>query len=959
MSRKEVEDAITSFWVKNKTFERSVNERPENKEYVFYDGPPFATGLPHHGHILSLVTKDLFPRYYTMKGYRVTRRWGWDCHGLPIENIVEKDLKIKEKKQIEELGVDKFNETARTKVLHFVDEWKKTVDRIGKWIEFDDSYKTMDPTYMESIWHIFKTIYDKGFIYEGKKVLMYCPRCETPLANSEIQMDNSYKDITEKTATIGFKVKDKEEYLLAWTTTPWTLIGNVAIAVNPKLDYLKVDVFGKIFIVAKDLVENIFADYKVIEEIKGSKLIGIEYEPLYEMETEGKKGWYVIDGGDDVTSEDGTGLVHMAIYGEFDYVQIRKHDLPIIQHIDKSGKLKDGPKQWHGKWFKDLDGDVLEDLSNRGILVEAKSYTHSYPFCYRCETPLIYNAVDSWFVDIGKIKSKLLDSAKEINWHPNNVETRFNNIVETAPDWSISRNRFWATAIPVWKCDCGEEKVIGSIKELQECATTKVSDNVDLHKHVVDKIKLKCKCGKEMTRIPEVLDCWFESGSMPYASKHFPFENEDWLKDHFPADFISEYIGQVRAWFYYMHVIGVLLMDKPSFKHCVVNGNILAEDGNKMSKSKGNFTDPNKLLDEFGADAFRFYLMGSQVMNAQDMNFSDDGLKEINRKLVNILSNVKRFYELFGSENSKFDNEDSKNIMDKWMISKTNKLVKDATQNLDEYNTVKVCAGVLDFVDVLSTWYVRRSRARFRAEGAKKDEAIQTLAFALDRLSKVMAPITPFIAEEIYHSLRGTNFTKDVSSSDDTFSAGLLAGKSAVSVHLEDWPMFSEKKIDAKLEEEMVTVREIVSKALDERTKAKIPVKQPLAKITVATPKEVREELKQPIMDELNVKEVVLNKGEELVVELDTKMTPELEQEGAAREIMRKVNDMRKKAGLTLNDRINLAVKTESDLIKQAVEKFNSDIASSVQADKLELANNNGTEFTIKEQKVVIELKKK
>ena len=941
MSRKEVEDAITSFWLKNKTFERSVNERPENKEYVFYDGPPFATGLPHHGHILSLVTKDLFPRYHTMKGYRVTRRWGWDCHGLPIENIVEKDLKIKVKKEIEEMGVDKFNETARTKVLHFASEWKKTVGRIGKWIEFDNSYKTMDQTYMESIWNIFKTLYDKELIYEGKKVLMYCPRCETPLANSEIQMDNSYKDITEKTATIGFKIKNSEEYLLAWTTTPWTLIGNVAIAINPKLQYVKVDVFGKIFIVAKDLVETIFKDYKVLEDVKGSGLIGVEYEPLYEMDTNGKKGWYVIDGGDEVTSEEGTGLVHMAIYGEFDYVQIRKHDLPIIQHINQSGKLCAGPKQWQGKWFKDLDGEVLEDLYNRGVLVEAKDYTHSYPFCYRCETPLIYNAVDSWFVDIGKIKPKLIKKAKEINWHPKNMEVRFNHILETAPDWSISRNRFWATAIPVWRCECCEIKAIGSIKELQDNATTKVSDDVDLHKHVVDKIKLKCKCGKEMTRIPEVLDCWFESGSMPYASKHFPFENKDWLKGHFPADFISEYVGQVRAWFYYMHVIGVAFMDKPPFKHCVVNGNILAEDGNKMSKSKKNFTDPNKLLDEFGADAFRFYLMGSQVMNAQDMNFSDEGLREVSRKLVNILSNVKRFYELFGSENSKFDNEDSKNILDKWMISKTNRLIKNATETLDAYNTVKVCSDILDFVDVLSTWFVRRSRDRFKSGGEEKANAIETLAFALDRLSKVMAPITPFIAEEVYHALRGTGFTKDVS------------------VHLEDWPTFNEKKIDAKLEEEMVTVREIVSKALDERTKVKIPVKQPLAKITVATPKEIRDELKQPIMSELNVKEVVLNKGEELTVVLDTKMTPELEQEGAAREIMRKINDMRKKAGLTLNDRIELAVQTDSDLIKQAIEKFNSDIVSSVQADKLELANNKGTGFTIKEQKVVIELKKK
>ncbi|MBT4870944.1 MAG: isoleucine--tRNA ligase [Candidatus Diapherotrites archaeon] len=942
MKRQEIEDNITNYWEKNKVFERSVEERPKNNEYVFYDGPPFATGLPHHGHIMSLITKDLFPRYHTMKGYRVERRWGWDCHGLPIENIVEKDLKIKEKKQIEEMGVDKFNEVARTKVLGYVDEWKKTVGRIGKWIEFDDSYKTMDQTYMESVWSIFKKLYDKGFIYEGKKVLMYCPRCETPLANSEIQMDNSYKDVVEKTATVGFKIKGSEdEYLLAWTTTPWTLIGNVAIAVNPKLTYAKVDVFGKKFILAKDLLDATFKDYKIIEEFKGKKLIDVEYEPLYEMDTEGKKGFYVIDGGEEVTSEDGTGLVHMAIYGEFDYLQIRKHDLPIIQHIGANGLLEKGPEQWKGKWFKKLDGDVLEDLYNRGILVEAKEHNHSYPFCYRCETPLIYNAVDSWFVDIGKIKPKLIKKAKEINWHPKNVETRFNHIVETAPDWSISRNRFWATAIPVWKCECGEEKIIGSVKELQENATTKVEANVDLHKHIVDKIKLKCKCGKEMERIPEVLDCWFESGSMPYASKHFPFENEKWLKEHFPADFISEYIGQVRAWFYYMHVLGVLLMDKPPFKHCVVNGNILAEDGNKMSKSKGNFTDPNKLLDEYGADAFRFYLMSTPVMKAQDMNFSDEGLREVSRKLLNILTNVNRFYELFASENKVLDDDSSKDVMDKWIISKTHKLIKDSTTNLDDYNTVKVCADVLCFVDDLSTWFVRRSRDRFKSEGAEKENAFHTLAFALDNLSKVMAPITPFVAEEIYQTLRGENFEKNTS------------------IHLEEWPKSNKKLINLDLEEKMVGVREIVSKGLDERIKVKLAVKQPLAKVIITTPIELTKELEQPIMSELNVKAVEIKKGKELLVELDTKLTPELEQEGAAREIMRKINDLRKKIGLTIQDKIGVSVETDSELINKTIEAFGTIIANSVQADDLKLEKNEGTEFVIKEQKVKIEIKKK
>jgi len=941
MKRCEIEENITKFWEKNKTFEKSVEERSGDKEYIFYDGPPFATGVPHHGHILGLTVKDLFPRYYTMKGYKVDRKWGWDCHGLPVENIVEKELGIKNKKEIETMGITKFNDEARSKVLYYASEWKKTVRKMGKWIEFDNSYKTMDQTYLESVWHIFKTLYDKGYVYEGKKVLMYCPRCETPLANAEIQMDNSYKDVTEKTATVGFKIKGStDEYLLAWTTTPWTLIGNVAIAINPKLTYAKVDVFGKKYILAKDLVEATFKDYELVEEFKGKKLLNIEYEPLYEMDTDGKKGFYVIDGGDEVTSEDGTGLVHMAIYGEFDYVQIRKHDLPVIQHIGPNGLLEKGPEQWKGKWFKKLDGEVLEDLYNRGLLVEAKEFTHSYPFCYRCETPLIYNAVDSWFVDIQKIKPELVKKAKDIKWYPENMETRFDNILETAPDWAISRNRFWATAMPVWKCECGEQKIIGSIEELQKEAIEKVEANVDLHKHVVDNIHLKCKCGKEMSRIPEVLDCWFESGSMPYASKHFPFENKDWMKDHFPADFVSEYVAQIRAWFYYMHVIGVLYMGKAPFKHVVVSGNILSEDGSKMSKSKKNYTDPNNLFEEYGADALRFYLMSAQVMRAQDMNFLDEGIKEISRKLIMILANVKNFYGLFGKENKIFDNSSSKNILDKWIVSKTNKLIKNATKNLDEYNITKTCAEIMDFVDVLSTWYVRRSRARFRKEGKEKDEAVQTLAYALDSLSKVLAPITPFISEEIFHALRGTNFESDIS------------------VHLEDWPTYDEKKIDDVLEEEMLNVREVVSRALDERVKVKIAVKQPLAKLTVTLVDEIRDELKQPIMDELNVKEVELKKGKEVAVELDTKLTPALEREGAAREIMRKVNDLRKKTGLTIEDRIKIFVETDSELLKESIKEFESDISNATQADKITFEKNEGKEFTIKEQIIKINIKK-
>lgn len=937
MLRYEIENEITNFWEKNNIFKRSVDERPKDNQYVFYDGPPFATGLPHHGHILGLVSKDLFPRYYTMKGFRVERRWGWDCHGLPIENIVEKDLEIKNKKQIEEMGVDKFNENAKTKVLHFAGEWKKTVDRLGKWIEFDNSYKTMDQSYMESVWSIFKDLYDKGFIFEGKKVLMYCPRCETPLANSEIQMDNSYKDVTEKTATVAFKIKDKkEEYLLAWTTTPWTLIGNVALAINPKLDYVLVDVFGKKFILAKELVEKNFEHFEIIKEIKGSDLLGIEYEPLYSLDTNGKKGHYVIDGGDDVTSEDGTGLVHMAIYGEFDYQMIKKYDLPIIQHVGQNGLLVDGPKEWIGKWFKKVDGDVIEDLYNRGLLVDSKNYTHSYPFCYRCETPLIYNAVNSWFVDITKAKEKLIEKSKDINWHPENVQVRFDNILETAPDWSISRNRFWATAMPVWKSESGEIKVIGSIEELKKEAVEEVDDSIDLHKHIIDKIHLKSSKGELMTRIPEVLDCWFESGSMPYAAKHYPFENKDWLKENFPADFISEYIAQVRAWFYYMHVIGVLYMGKAPFKHCVVSGNILASDGSKMSKSKKNYTDPNKLLDQFGADAMRFYLMSTQVMRAQDISFLDDGVKEVNRKVLTLLVNVNKFYSLFARENKILDDSNSEHILDKWIISKTNKLIKDSTENLDNYNTVKVCFDVINFVEDLSTWYVRRSRDRFRE---KDSGAMKTLAFVLNNLSKIIAPITPFISEEIYQNLQGLDFKEDKS------------------VHLESWPEFDETKINNSLEEEMSLAREVVSVALQKRSEEKIQVKQPLAKVTIIGPK-LNENLFEIIEDELNVKKVEnkISDKKEIEIILDTNITNDLKQEGIAREIIRKINDSRKKKGLTIKDKIEIKINSKSDLIKEAINKFEKEIMQSVQSKKLVLSENNGVEIVIGEEKLVLEI---
>lgn len=914
MNTVELEENINKFWEKNKIFEKSVSSKSKSNQYVFYDGPPFATGLPHYGHILGLTSKDLFPRYHTMKGQRCERKWGWDCHGLPIENIAEKELKIRKKTEIVDFGVKKFNNFCRNKVLTYADEWKKTVRRMGKWIEFDNSYKTMDQSYMESIWNIFKTLYDDNLIYKSKKVLMFCPRCETPIAKAEIAMDNDYKDVTEITATAKFKLINDDSYLLAWTTTPWTLIGNVAIAVNPKLKYVKIKVNGEKLILVKKRLEIIKDNYEILEEFKGSKLIGKKYVPLYNVAK--GKAYLVVDGGDEVTSEEGTGMVHMALYGEFDYSIIKKNKLAIVQHINNSGKLSYEINDWKGNWFKKVDPLVIADLKKRNLLFEAHKHTHSYPFCYRCKTPLIYNAVDSWFVNVQKLKPKILKNLKQVNWHPKGkVETFAEHIIKTAPDWTISRNRFWATAIPVWECECGKKRVIGSIKELQKYATSSVKDTIDLHKDSVDSIKLKCSCGKEMNRIPEVIDCWFESGSMPFASKHYPFENKEFFKNNYPCDFVSEYIGQVRAWFYYMQVIGTAIKNKAPFKHVVVTGNILAKDGSKMSKSKKNYPDPKIIFDKYGADALRFYLMSSQVIRAGDINFKEESVKEAYRKVIMLLYNVNQFYQLFKTDNVKLISN-SKNVLDKWIISKLNSMIETTTNALDKYNTVITCKEISEFIDDLSTWYVRRSRNRLKA---KDSEAINTLGFCLYNIVKVIAPITPFISESIYQDLK----------KDDK--------KLAESVHLDSWPEFDKKLINKKIVKDMSLVKKVISQALDLRDQFKIGIRQPLNKIIIKGYK-INKIFFDIIKEELNIKEVELREGKE-EVKLDTKITPALKREGIARELIRKLNSFRKKMKLTIKDRIILYINSKDSLIIESFKEHNNYILKNIQCDKVNFEN--------------------
>ncbi len=895
------EKEIIAFWKKDKTFEKSLKQTEKCKPYIFYDGPPFATGMPHHGHLLGTITKDIFGRFWTMQGRYVRRVWGWDCHGLPIENIAEKGLGINSKDEIEKMGVKKFNDYCRGKVLGYADAWKSVIERIGRWVDMEHAYKTMDNEYIESVWWAFKKLYDKGYLYEGEKILMYCPRCSTPLAKAEVAMDNSYKVVKDETIVVKFKLKEKinskDAYALAWTTTPWTLPSNLALAVNPKLKYTFVEdkSDGNIYLLAKDLIARYYKnveDYKIVKEVLGKELGMKEYEPLFPYFKDNPNSFKILI-GDFVTEEDGTGIVHMApAFGEDDYALCRQYKIPIVQPVDEKGKLTKEVTDFSGRYVHDVNTDIIIFLKKQGKVISTRKVDHEYPFCYRCDTKLIYRAIPAWFVDIQKIKPKLLELNKKLNWYPEFLKDgRVKYTIETAPDWNISRNRYWATAIPVWQSTDGEKIVIGSIEELKKYAK-KIPKNIDLHKDFLDEIIL-VKDKKEFKRIPEVLDCWFESGSMTFAQFHYPFENKEFFEKNFPAQFVAEYIGQVRAWFYYMLTLSAILFDDIPFENVVTTGTILAEDGQKMSKSKNNFTDPMILIDKYGADAMRFYLMSTPVMNADNMNFSDKGVEEIYKKILMLMSNVSNFNELY--DNIKPEKLESKNILDRWLISRTERFSKNVKEALERYNTVESCEEIRKYVEDLSTWYVRRTRDRFN-DGDKDAKA--TIIYALDKTAKTIAPILPFMAESVYQSLGNKE-----------------------SVHLQNWPKVNHAKIDDKLESEMNSVRKIVSAALRERDVAKLSLKQPLNKITVTTKEDVKK-YSDIIAEELNVKKIEFKLGDkELSIELDKNITPELEAEGFAREITRNIQSARKKANLVKEDLIDLEIIFEHSN-KKLVQKF-------------------------------------
>ncbi|MFA6429128.1 MAG: isoleucine--tRNA ligase [Patescibacteria group bacterium] len=928
-----IEEEMTAYWKEQKIFERSIKERPADKSFVFYDGPPFATGLPHYGHLLQSILKDAVPRYWTMKGYRVPRVWGWDCHGLPIENLVEKELNLGSKKQIEAHGVDKFNQACYASVFTYEKDWATYIDRIGRWVDFEHSYKTVDNEYIESVWWSFKKLHDQDLVFKGTRTSLYCPRCQTPLSNFEVAMGDSYIDAEDPAITIKFKaIGEEKTYFLAWTTTPWTLTANTGLSVHPELDYvaMKHRETGETLILAEARRLSVLgedAPYDQVWKKKGSELVGMTYEPLYAYFPV-ENGHRVVE-GHHVSADDGTGIVHTAPgFGEDDLRMHELQGLPIIDSVDDEGKMRAENGPFAGLFIKKADPLVLEDLQSRGLLFHSAKITHSVPICWRCNTLLLYKSQPAWFIKVTSIKEDMLKTAKKINWHPEHFkEGRFGKGLESAPDWNVSRTRYWGTPIPVWECSaCDKREVIGSIEELQ--TRTGVAGKLgalDLHRPNIDTMTFACSCGGTMSRIPEVFDCWFESGSMPVASVHYPFENKKFFEDHFPADFIAEGQDQTRGWFYTLHVLATALFGEPAFKNVVVTGMVLAEDGKKMSKRLKNYPDPADILTNYGGDALRYYLLTSPIIEAESLNFSERDLQTVVRGFLNLFWNVKTFYEMYATENVKLEMPRSGHVLDRWLFSRYSQLVKEVTQHMEAYEIMKAARPLRDFVDDLSTWWLRRSRDRMKSENAyEKMDALKTLREILEEFAKLSAPIIPFLAEKVYLDIGGQK----------------------ASVHLEKWPSGVERLIDEKLMNDMRWVREVVSKAHEARSAQKVPVRQALGTLTVVFAKsEEAERLRKQsdllglIRDEVNVERIVLEaregQTEAWIAELDATITPELKRKGLRREFSRHVMNLRKESGLQPADRIQVVFQSTSTEIAEAVEEGVEELKRDIRADSL------------------------
>ena len=914
----EYEKALIEFWKKNQTFEKSIEQRDIDNSYVFYDGPPFITGMPHHGTLLSSVTKDAVPRFWTMRGKRVERRWGWDCHGLPAENFVEKQLGITDRREIgTKWPLATYIEKAKASMVANSEAWESTIDRIGRWVDFRGAYRTMDKNYMESVWWAFKTLYEKGLIFEGRKVLMYDTKFSTPVSKAEVTMDNdAYQEVTDPSVFVKFKVVSEGElqgaYLLAWTTTPWTLPANLVLAVNEKLTYGLYQVGeDRIVTLMKAAAEVFEGEYKFLKELSGAELVGLEYQPLMEnfSREERQKDTYHVLTAEYVSDEDGTGIVHIApAYGEADYDLALAHEVDFVDLLDEQGYYVEAAEKWlmdlgvrktdeNGIELWAANKIIAKMLLEKGIVYRIKYIKHEYPFNPRSKQRIIYRAFPSWFFNVTDSKTMLISENEKINWFPEYLKHgRFEKNIEAAPDWNLSRDRFFATAMPVWKGDKGSVKVVGSYDELYELSGVRLED---YHRPWVDEIEFEID-GEHFTRIDKVLDCWFESGSMPFAQLHYPFENREKFEKNYPADFIVEYVGQVRAWFYYVHVVNTALFSDIAYKNVITTGTLAGNDGRKMSKSLGNYTDPNLLMDQYSADSLRFLMLSSPVLAGEDFSLIDKDVSDVARKL-SMIWNVYDFFTMY-AEVDGFDSEQAMavsefvNPLDIWLVSRVHQVRNQITEGMEAYNIPAALSSVLEFIDDMSNWFVRRSRRRFWKSEDDRDklEAYSTLYYVMIYLAKILAPFTPFLAEELYQKMTG---------------AGVMNSEIPESVHLLDWPEAG--VIDEAVLTQMAKTREIITAGLAERmkkteTEVQIKVRQPLAKLVYAGEK-LDDFYEQIIMEEVNVKSV--EHGEALV--LDKTLTPELLEEGKIRELIRFVQAARKKAGLNVDDRIKLMVSME------------------------------------------------
>ncbi|MEG1483628.1 isoleucine--tRNA ligase [Clostridium sp.] len=984
-----MEKQVTELWKERDVIQKNFDMNQEGEFFTFYDGPPTANGKPHVGHVLTRVMKDIIPRYKVMKGYKVIRKAGWDTHGLPVELEIEKKLGISGKPQIEEYGVEKFVTDCKDSVFSYVSMWEKMTDQIGYWVDMENPYVTYHNNYIESVWWALKQMWDKELLYKGHKVMPYCPRCGTGLSSHEVSQ--GYKDVKDLTAVAKFKVKGEEsKYILAWTTTPWTLPSNVALCVNKKYIYAEVKVQDETYILAKDLiVKTLGEDVEIIKEFKGEELLGLEYEQLLPFHTPEGKAFVVVH-GDYVTLSDGTGIVHIApAYGEDDNLIAKQNKLGFINLVDPAGKFTEEVTPWAGKLVKKCDQNIVDYLKEHNQLLKAEKHTHSYPHCWRCDTPLIYYPRESWFVAMSTLRDKLLVNNDKINWNPDNIRTgRFGKFLENVIDWGISRDRYWGTPLPIWECECGHRECIGSVEELNKKGVN-VPEGIELHKPYIDKVHLNCdKCGKEMTRTSEVIDCWFDSGSMPFAQLHYPFENKELFDENFPAQFISEAVDQTRGWFYTLLAISTAIFDRNPFENCIVLGHVLDKKGLKMSKSKGNVVDPFTVLDAQGADATRwhFYTASAPWLPTR---FSVDDVAEVQRKFLGTLWNVYSFYVLYAEIDKfnplKYADFESENIMDKWIMSKLNTLINEVDENLASYSITQAALLIEEFTDELSNWYVRRNRSRYWSEELTDDKigAYVTLYRVLTTVVKISAPFVPFVTENIYQNLVVN-----------------LDPNAAESVHLCTWPVVKVEAIDKELEKEMDLAYTMVKLGRSARNGANIKNRQPLSKMLISTAS-LPEYYGEIITNELNIKNVdfgadlskyvnfeikpnlpvlgraygklipgikkeialrnqmelaqkIQNGGTEVInvdgieitldnqsvlvtmqglegyafagegsigVVLDTTVTEELREEGHLREIISKIQNMRKEKGFQVSDKINLYV-SENDKLIDVIKKF-------------------------------------